>query len=140
MGMSEKEKGYIAGFLDGEGSISIEEREQDGGVFYIPTMDFSNNSKQTLDWIENSLEDYNCNMSTRKYGDGAERNVLYISEQESIKNLLEELLDYLVVKKSQAKLMIEFLEKLDSRDDYEYSAELREDLKSIQRKVEKLNR
>jgi len=140
MSMSEKEKGYVAGFLDGEGSISIEEREQESGVFYIPTVDFSNNSSRTLRRIEDSLEDYSCNMSTQKYGGGAERNNLYISEQESIRKLLEELVDYLVIKESQAKLMIEFLEKLGNRDGYEYSAELRQDLKSIQRKMEKLNR
>jgi len=116
--LKEAEKGYIAGMIDGEGSICLSLRKDKRHFNQItPTIQISNNNKEMLEWIQNKLEGIGC------IHKGKTNCYIYeIWTPVIIEKLLYELLPYLLIKGDQAKVMLNFLKnkvnryKLRTRD------------------------
>ncbi len=110
---------YLAGFLDGDGSIYVRAKPNDSykyGFQVAPTVAFFQSK------TNNKFPDL-C----KRIGFGTMRirkdNIFEytISKQEEIKIFLEDVLPYLVLKQDQAKLMLEILdskEKVQNKDDF----------------------
>ena len=108
--MIDKDLAYIAGFLDGEGTICIthaaHNRLQASIAIY-------NNHKQTLDWINEKL--CLCKTVDIRKGSCNSRNHnhicyhIYSRKKEKIREVLEMLYPYLHTKKKQAELVLSFL-------------------------------
>ena len=105
---------YLAGIIDGEGSISIEiqgtkNRKTD---YYTVRLIVINTDLRLLEWIESN------------YGGSIKSRTKYINRKQcynwvlfsfNAANLLKNCLPYLIVKKQRAEILIEFMNsKLDS--------------------------
>lgn len=107
---------YLAGFIDGDGSIFIAKHTQNGISNYEPRISISNGCKTTLEWIKNKFGG-NIN-NNYKAGDFTSTKIkvnkdqyVWFSRVEELKNLLVGLIPYLKEKKSQAIVLLEYIKK-----------------------------
>lgn len=120
MNLSRCEKAYIAGFLDGDGSIYVRLKPNSTYKYYFqisPAIVFyqSEKGKQHLEWLKKLIgKGY---LRKRK-----DKIVEYtIGDIESIKEILKNLLPYLKLKQRQAHLLLEILklkENLKKAEDF----------------------
>jgi len=118
--LTESEKGYIAGFLDGEGSICIHR-----GTNHI-SISFYNTYKQVIDWIAYAIKTKTVLRTVDKRRDKAHTKnnyVCYIKRQSDVYKFLNDILPYLKVKHEQAKLGIKFLEVKMNRHNRNFTQE-----------------
>jgi len=121
--LKETTKAYIAGFLDGEGCItfSIGKRNKscyaDNGrlkcpkdMFYLlPSIQITNTSLRTLQFMKNEIGFGKVFMRLKKKK-LSDRKIYKLTffKQKDILKILESLLPYLILKRKQAILMIEY--------------------------------
>ncbi len=120
MKLSKEQKAYIAGFLDGDGSIHVRLKPNSTYRFRFqisPSLVFyqSKKEKSYMQWLKNLIgRGY-----IRERKDGIVEYT--IGDIESIKNLLESIEPYLKLKKRQARLMLKTLkmkEKVKNAKDF----------------------
>lgn len=103
-GPTEAEIGYIAGMIDGEGSILVYQR--------WVTVTVANTDRPLMDW----LAARGGRIAVRhKPGNGNHRRQVYswdVSKKLDVLNLLQQVLPYLIVKRDKAEQAIAFLENL----------------------------
>jgi len=114
--LTETERAWLAGFWDGEGTITIfTHKERDGQEKICPTLVVVNTNEQViahvvdlLDRLGTSFQIAEVKSKTDKHKDCYRvltRNVQYI------KVVVEAMLPYLVCKKAQAQLMLRYVNK-----------------------------
>jgi len=116
-----KDTPYIAGLIDGEGSIAIGLHERKPGVRFLATIRIGMSHKETIKRIAKVIGT-KVTKYTRKrskiYTDGYERKIhsrritiycVQIYKQLDVEQLLLELMPYLITKKRQAELVLEFI-------------------------------
>jgi len=103
---------YIAGFVDGEGYVSIlklRRKTARGGIWYQAVVKISQREKDSkvLEYIQDV---YGGVISGRRiYTDNSlPSRTLDIKNKGGLQKMLEELLPYLIVKKKQAELLLKF--------------------------------
>lgn len=104
---------YIAGFVDGEGYISIlklRRKSARGGIWYQPCIKISQREKDS-EVLCLIYARYKGTFNKRRvYADNSLPSItLDIKNKQVIKEMLTNLLPYLVVKKKQAELVLEFI-------------------------------
>lgn len=107
--MSDKAKfGYLAGILDGEGCITVGAGQKNTCVNYNSILVVQNTSKPLIDWLQQKFGGsvYLSKKSTAKTKEAYMWRVL---KKKDIEILLLATLPYLVVKREQAKLLLEFV-------------------------------
>ena len=109
---------YIAGFLDGEGSIYISRSKcprTKRGVRYALYIVFSSTNKNILEMIRNSLGGVGCLFSwdSKKNPRWKTAYYLHITCRQAAE-VLRKLLPYLILKRPQAELAIKFQDFMDS--------------------------
>jgi hypothetical protein len=99
--MKEKDLYYIAGFLDGEGSICIVKSK---GQYYLQ-IDIVNTNSEVIDFVFKTLKLGGIYENRRQ-----KRKVLYrwVAKSKIAEKALRLLLPYLKVKKEQAEIGLEF--------------------------------
>lgn len=112
MNLSETDKAYIAGFLDGEGSICLSKPKNRRTPH--PLITLCNTHFGVMNWISKKLELRETAIYT--YPEDTIRNhkikyAVTIGRQAKIKEILENVFPYLIIKKRQAELMLEYLER-----------------------------
>ncbi len=114
MGSQNKiEWAYIAGFLDGDGSLMLQiKRRSDGriGFRFMPTICFYQDTRhdKTLGWIQKKL----CIGYVSKRNDGMSE--LRINGYKQVANILKNLNPYIRFKKIQSKALMRACEILSS--------------------------
>jgi hypothetical protein len=126
--LSETEKAYIAGIVDGEGSIAISKSQTKKYkyVYHILTISVSNTNKIVIDWLREklggSVHSYRCKAHRRDC-------FSWQTSAARAKKVLEQILPYLIIKKEASELAIEFQKRkklrikvdkieLDKREEY----------------------
>ena len=120
MNLTKEKKAYIAGFLDGDGSIHVRIKPNSTYRFNFqisPSLVFyqSKKEKKFLFWLKKLIN----RGYLRERNDGIVEYIL--GDAKSIIDLIEEILPYLKLKRKQAKLMLKVLklrEKVKSSKDF----------------------
>ena len=120
MNLTKEQKAYIAGFLDGDGSIHVRIKPNSTYRFNFqisPSLVFyqSKKEKSFLLWMKRLINRGHL----RERNDGIIEYIL--GDTQSIIYLIEEILPYLKLKRKQAKLMLKVLklkEKVKSSKDF----------------------
>jgi len=104
---------YIAGFIDGEGYLSIlklRRKSARGGIWYQPCIKISQREKDSEILCLIHARYKGTINKRRVYTDNSLPSItLDIKNRKVIKEMLTNILPYLVVKKKQAELLLEFL-------------------------------
>lgn len=101
--MKETDKAYLAGIIDGEGTISIN-RE---GNAYMPVLSVSSNNVDVLHFIK-SLVNGGSLCKKRKYKECHNQSYVYKLVYDKALKLVEEVMPYLIIKKEHAKLLMSY--------------------------------
>ncbi len=110
MKLSKEKLAYIAGFLDGDGSIYVKLKPNTTYRYRFqvsPAIVFyqSQKEKNYLQWLKNMIgKGY-----LRERNDGIIEYI--IGDMESMKELLQKLLPYIRLKRMQARLMLEIIRR-----------------------------
>lgn len=110
--MNEVDKAYLAGIVDGEGCITI--RKQ--GPYYVPSISISNTNEVLINHIK-TLLDYESIKYCMRYEDRGDRTnarpawSINLLSRERVSKFLNLVMPYLVAKKDQAKLVLDWCSK-----------------------------
>jgi hypothetical protein len=105
---------YIAGFLDGDGCVSLRKRKEN--IYFAPVIEFSNNNMEVLEFIRKKLglvTNVNLHESTN-YSNRGNRKMSYKFAIKGWRNCLHAaklLVPYSSVKKKQLYILIKYLER-----------------------------
>lgn len=106
----ETQRAYIAGIVDGEGTITIKKRnvKRKSGVFcfYTCVVIVVNTDKKMLDFIANLYEGW-ININRRLKGN-QRRSYIWVCGGDNMRKLLKDIFPYLIIKKKQAKIVLQF--------------------------------
>ena len=100
--ISSEELAYIAGIVDGEGTITISKQSKHRGAFY-PRISVANTSKVLLDWLNERISGAVYVMGRNERWRTAWQ---LIWDKKKTIPLIEALLPYLVIKKPQAEVVL----------------------------------
>ena len=102
--MEETDIIYLAGIVDGEGCINIVKYHKDNRYRYRLQLRVINTNKELIDWIKERWGGYIYSKQKPKL-----RTVYewYVSD-EAAEHLLCDLLNYLIVKRQQANIALDF--------------------------------
>ena len=109
---------YVAGIIDGEGSIVIQRKKKEtknGRIRF--RIEIYNSNKEMLDWIAKKFRDGKVkeknplHISRRGYGTKAQMYFWIVNKQEAVYKILVAILPYLIIKKSKAGKAIAFIEE-----------------------------
>jgi hypothetical protein len=111
----EKELAWLAGFIDGEGTIAIERSKSPSakdGYLYSPSVSLYNTNSDSIKHAELIIKKVGVESKTLedRRGDyvGASYH-LRVRGQENVETFLKALLPFLVLKKSMAEVVLEFV-------------------------------
>jgi len=105
--LSDVDAAYIAGFLDGEGSIMIIGRAD----AFMLRVSFANTKRNVLEWIREKTGVGNVTEKSRENQNHATSYMLLINSN-AANSLLKQVSKYLIIKKEQALLAMEFFGNL----------------------------
>ena len=146
------DRAWLAGIIDGEGSITIYNfiKTQQSGykdknkictyTAFVIGLSVSNNNKDVIDKIKRIT---NTNVSVSKISQGKYGNTNYrwkVSSRKDILRILKEVKPYLVAKKIQANLMIEFINIRNENGYSKKTEEQKDRMVFISEKLSLLNR
>ena len=109
-GLTEIQRGYLAGFLDGEGGIQITMNRRPDREYTTalhPTVYFCNTHKGSIYSLQEWLEGGSITRR-REVGNHKDSYVLSVSGVRSINALLQFLLPCMIIKANQARVMIRY--------------------------------
>lgn len=126
--LTEAEKGYLAGIVDGEGCLGVcKKKGWKGSYYYNFIVTVANTDKKLVDWLQTKLGGY-----IRSYPAKGERRPWWIWSMEDglakIMVFCQEIMPYLVIKQEQALILttdIRLLSREDQQKLYEYSRSLK---------------
>ena len=108
--LTDLQKGYLAGFLDGEGGIQITRSSRKGRRYRTslhPVVYFTNTNHDAIQAIRDWLR-AGCIITARQRQGLRDLYVLHITGIRNIKRVLSVLLPILIIKKKQAFLLLRF--------------------------------
>ena len=114
--ISDVEKAYLAGILDGEGSIGISryQHPQSKVPHYVTYFSIANTSEELMEWLEEKIFkkiSIKRKIKPRKSGFGKKPCYQITIGTKKVYLLLKTILPYLVIKKKRAEKVIEFAEQ-----------------------------
>ena len=121
--MTETEKAYIAGIIDGEGSIMLQRIHKN--EFPSPCVSVASTSLELLSWLKKTIKK-GMIISKKNYNTEVHKDCYsYVLRRNDAIKLIEEIYPYLVIdsKKKRAKLIIEKYKALTPRNG-RYTAEM----------------
>jgi len=115
--LSPVERAWLAGVMDGEGSISLSKvfnRLYRRAFLYRPQLEITNSNKPFLVRIAEVIGEGTVHRN--KKGDETTRTRwAYIGSAGVLRAILPQILPYMIVKREQAKKMLEYFEFIDMR-------------------------
>lgn len=111
---SEAEKAWLAGFIDGEGSLSIGNLKSKKTVALSPRLSIPNTDKANIAKVCAILDKILVSGHLEKKETRNEKwktcYIIYVTYREKLKILLETIIPYLAGKKKRAELILKFID------------------------------
>lgn len=138
--MSKLTSAYLAGLVDGEGSISFilrKEPKWSAGIYYQPRLRIAMIDKAIIDWLQSSFGGY---ISERKF-ENPKYNTAYCWEVSSTRceNVLRAIYPYLRIKKPQCDVAFKKF-NFKKSGNYRWTPEEMEYLASLHQEMKRLNK
>jgi hypothetical protein len=99
---------YLAGIIDGEGCIYIQRRKTKCGWSYFPRFQVTNTNRNLMEWIKNTFGGLIYDKPRKHINPKWKMQIEWFTTRELLDKLLIFIIPYLVIKRKQAEIMIEF--------------------------------
>lgn len=132
--LEEFEKAYIAGIVDGEGTVTLMKHHKNETP--IPFISIANNNLKLLQWIK-----HRCGgliASKKKYKPQHNNSFVWSVRQDRALGFLKETLQYLIIKKPQASLILKKYKAVTHRAG-KYTPKMLSDKMKLVAKIRELN-
>lgn len=106
--LTPEQAAYIAGFLDGEGSVILYMRRDTVAL----RVTFANTNRHVLEWIQEHISVGNIIGKPRRIGSNHKVGFMLLINSDSALTLLTQVLPYLIIKREQAQIAIDFQNSL----------------------------
>ena len=116
--LTDRQIGYFAGIIDGEGNIRIVRSKQKTGDYYAPFVGITNTSQLLIDKCMAIFKSGRYHSEKRKRPHHKIKLVYNIASVKGVKQILTQILDELVVKNRQAELLLEFIKVKENKIGY----------------------
>ncbi len=142
--LSEEEKAWLGGIINGEGSIFLSKvmgANYRRGFFYRPQLLVSNTNRSLLVKIAEIIGEGTVQLAKKERGPWKTR-WMYAAASGVLRAVLPQILPYLVIKRAQAETMIQFFSYIDQNPIYgngKVEASYYEKLDSLYFAMKKLN-
>ena len=133
--MKLQEKAYIAGIIDGEGTVTLSRAHVNETP--APKVSVANNSLLLLKWIKGKVGSGVVIKRTKREPQHGVQYVLDISDNAALE-LLAELKEYLIIKKPHAKLLVSCYKAVTPRNG-RYTKKLLDKKMKLVAEIRKLN-
>lgn len=134
--MTREEKAYMAGLIDGEGTITLARHHRD--QYPQPRLAIANNSRKLLEWAQSKAR---CGIIIRRARRKAWHHESYVWQVQlagAVLKLLAEVEPYLLLKRRQARLLLADYKACTPRNGKYTLAQLR-DKKELINQIRQLN-
>jgi len=102
--MSKSTASYLAGFIDGEGYITLKRNNNKNRVYYVPTIKIASTDEWIIEWIQKS---YGGHYYERKHQNKNHKDSYYWTlTGKNLKPFLQKIYPYLKLKKTQCGLVL----------------------------------
>jgi len=115
--MKDIEKGWLCGIIDGDGGFRLGRRRRQFKMHnyetsWVPVMEIGSTEDKMIPEVQRICKSQgSCFVDRRKDQDGRRKNIYkYSLQANGLRWLLPQIVDHLVVKKEQAKLLMRVLE------------------------------
>ena len=132
--MDEVEKAYIAGIIDGEGTVTLMKHHRNETP--VPFIGIANNHLKLLIWLKARIGGNICSKKKR-FTHHSDSYVLNIRHDRAL-GVLNEIKQFLIVKQKQAELITKNYKKVTSRSG-KYTLEMLKKKYALVSKIRKLN-
>jgi hypothetical protein len=105
--LTEAEKGYIAGILDGEGNVGV--LHAHGPQWISARVQITNTDERLIKWLQEKLGGV-TRVTNRQTSKQKTAYALIIEDMRDVKYFLNTIKSYLIVKKEQAELLLKFVD------------------------------
>lgn len=133
--MEKIEKAYLAGLVDGEGTVTLSRKHSNETP--SPEVSIANNSLQLLGWVKNVVGTGKITSKRKNKPHHAQSYTWSIRDNKVI-SFLDEIKNYLIVKKQQAKLITKKYKACTPRNG-KYTPEMLERKLQLVAQIRKLN-
>jgi len=112
LSLTEAERGYLAGIIDGEGMIRITRAKQKQWkrAYYAPIISITNTDPKLMSYIRELVKIGSFYVEKRTKPQHRAKMVYNVGSIEGVKQILEQIKDLLIVKKRNAMLVLELIE------------------------------
>ena len=105
---------YLAAFIDADGCVSIHKQPSTGGkTNYVPHVGISSTCKKTIEYLDRKFKEceYGHYITFRKVTNPnwTDRYVIEVRGMLRCKKILEDIVEYMVTKEDEAKIVLEFI-------------------------------
>lgn len=108
--LPETDRAYIAGFFDGEGTVSMDSRGKNGKIIYIrPYLKIECTDKPVIEWFS-KIFDRNLNEWEPSQPNRQNSYSVRVTSLRNVLKILSQLLPYLKIKQRNAQLLIQYCE------------------------------
>ena len=119
--LSDVDRAYLAGIIDGEGTIRI--MKTTIGPRFVPFLSISNTSISLMNWLTNIFGNYALggNIYQKKFKPNDNNKAQYvfnINRSIGVKQILTLIIDCLKIKQEQAKLVLELIQVKENKATY----------------------
>lgn len=102
------EIGYLAGMIDGEGSIYIQDRKEGNSTSYFPRFQITNTNKEVMIWIKERFGGTIYLKKRSHIKPHWKEQIEWFTNRESMDKILPLIAPHLIIKKRHAIIMQEF--------------------------------
>ena len=114
--LSKEQAAYIAGFLDGEGTVMIVLRKANSNYSLRVALAQSSKARQVLDWVR-EVTGIGASVNKNRSSINHDMGLTWACSGQAASGLLEQILPYLIVKMVQAEIAIAFQKRLSNPAD-----------------------
>lgn len=121
--LSDLERGYLAGMVDGEGTISITKAPSPSKTYsyYAPILFITNTNPALMARLRGMIQVGRFHVQKREQPNHKPKLVYSIAAVKAVKMILEQIVGVLTIKRRNAELVLEFIEakEKDQREEYD---------------------
>ena len=115
---------YLAGIIDGEGSIYIQSRKRSDAIDYFPRFQIANTDKKLMDWIHSKFGGNLFQKNRTRHNPKWRLQYEWFTTRKLMDQLLELIIPYLICKKEHAQVMLEFRKTFLEKKSHKVSSEV----------------
>lgn len=119
-----QELAYLAGIIDGEGSIYIQSRKRVDAIDYFPRFQIVNTDRQLMEWIHTKFGGNLFQKNRVKHNPKWRLQYEWFTTRKLMDELLILIIPYLICKKEHALIMIEFRKTFLKKESHKVSCEV----------------